>query len=184
MDKNNNIHIKDKLPLHIANKDLWNNIEKGIDGAQKLSDKLPVHEANAQLWNKIEPKIKLRKIQWYAPTGIAAALLAAIFAIATLLQSEKETIDYQVENGVIQTIPGNTSHNERGKQFDQYCQTFPDVCETDKYSTLKNQLDQIVQQRAKLLEMQNYDSDPDNALYIARINKEVSSIELKLLALF
>lgn len=183
MDKLNR-HIKDKLPLHIANESLWFNIDNKLGSTQKLSNRLPVHKVNPELWLKIEPELRHKTIRWYTVTGIAATLMAAIFAITMLLKTNKDFDNYQVENGVIREIHNNTQQDKAGQQFEHYCQSFPSVCETNKYTTLKNQLDQLIQQRANLLEMQNYDSDPDIALYIARINKEVSSIELKLLALF
>lgn len=171
------------LPVHEAPEALWNDIESSIQ-KNDMFEKLPQHEASEDLWQNIEAQIRGTKTRRLWMYRIAAASIVLLIASSVLFQFLPEKADLIVADEIIDTRKTDDASNELNTDINVYCDQYPGVCSSDKFTALKKQMDALKNQMKELREMKSYDSDPEIDFYIKHINLELAMVERKLLAMF
>ncbi|MFB6318028.1 hypothetical protein [Saccharicrinis sp. FJH54] len=181
----NNIKNKlSQLPSHSADERLWEGIEEKMPQSG-IFNKLPQREAPDDIWDKISAELPHRKsVLRFLPYWMAAASVIIIFSLTILLKPNRQNDQIIVAEEIIteDVVPQKTP--ELNKEITIYCDQYPSVCSTGKFTQLKKQLDELKAQKKELNKLKLFDSDPQIDLYIEHINLELSTIERKLIAMF
>lgn len=118
------------------------------------------------------------------PYRVAAASVIILFSLTLLLRTGSQNEHILVAEEIITEDALPKQSPELNKEITIYCDQFPSVCSSDKFTRLKKQLDELKAQKNKLNTLKSYDSDPQIDVYIEHINLELSTIERKLIAMF
>lgn len=171
------------LPVHEAPEALWNDIESSIQ-KNDMFEKLPQHEASEGLWHNIEAQITGTKTRRLWVYRVAAASIVLLIVSSVLFQFLPKKTDLIVADEIIDSRKIDDASNELNTDINVYCNQYPGVCSSDKFTALKKQMDALKNHKKELRDMKSYDSDPEIDFYIKHINLELAMVERKLLAMF
>lgn len=148
----------DHIPEVEPPNSLWVEMEERLDFEEQLKmtlPDLPLAEVGRDLWEKLDENldkknirktkvISIRKVIAYS-SSIAAALILIIVAYWGISFAPEEVISYSDEEEIVQEAMFLPSlKDDEALQFINYtCSLQMDICETDEFKKLKEQMDEL-----------------------------------------